>query len=906
MRSPRAARPIAVNRHPRTVTRPSRGQAPGRPTPPLNSALGTGDPEAAQLEEEVGPDGAPRPGGKKKADGKASDGKASDGKASEAAGAQGGAEAGAGPAKEGGPGAGDAAGQQQQGAQQGGGAGHKPGVQRKSSSESEGGAAVHQAAEQGISGASSQMPHLDAIQASFGDHDVSNVQAHTGSEAAAANQAIGSEAYATGDHVAFGGGGAPSLHTAAHEAAHVVQQRGGVQLKGGVGAVGDPYEQQADAVADRVVQGKSAVDILDQASGGGSPGVQRKAIQFAIKDDLREAMSGWGTDEDAIYNRLQRASTSELREVMADAALMGELRSDLNQSEMSRVLDLLQAPLAEKLRLAMSGWGTDEDYIHRTLEKATPAELLAVANDPVMMASLESELSGEDLRKVLDRLPVPLDRKLRFAVRGWGTDEEYIYSSIRSAPVDQVKAVARDAGMMGLLDGDLNESESAYARGLMARRIFLEGADAMLAFSLLTSADDKLRNARLLQYGSVVEQRALCDAVIMAGTSIDRMLEAFESYWNVDTSVAEGVSAWDVKTIKLVHAQCKLLPEQDVRSGGWTKLIRIAGTGASMSGAGDFKLGDKAEGVGTQPYGVGTELTAASAAGTNTLTVKDPAVFAVGATIALGPRPSPDVHSITAVSGQTYTLDTALARRWEASARVTPDDATAMRDVNWVGAAVRHEIAHAVDNVVGASAFYGLGGWWAGDDFDTWAGQMGSPWSTNDGSEINEDDRKAIKDAIVSAKGSAGGTAINASHPADHAINRYWNKGVPVILAANASISRGQAYWNDPEVVPHYGGKRFAVNLYYHKFQSYNEQVHTQRVRSYMIFSPAEFFAEVYTVYYEEAGKVPDTDLGRLVPVSSWRDWIKRNVHDRGHAPASSPSAGGAPTAGTKAGNPGV
>jgi hypothetical protein len=39
--------------------------------------------------------------------------------------------------------------------------------------------------------------------------------------------------YATGNHVAFKG--APNLHTAAHEAAHVVQQRGGVQLKGGVG-----------------------------------------------------------------------------------------------------------------------------------------------------------------------------------------------------------------------------------------------------------------------------------------------------------------------------------------------------------------------------------------------------------------------------------------------------------------------------------------------------------------------------------------------------------------------------------------------------------------------------------------------------------------------------------------------
>jgi hypothetical protein len=69
--------------------------------------------------------------------------------------------------------------------------------------------------------------------------------------------------------------GAPDLHTAAHEAAHVVQQQAGVQLKGGVGAVGDSYELHADAVADAVVQGKSAEGLLDQmapshATGGAS------------------------------------------------------------------------------------------------------------------------------------------------------------------------------------------------------------------------------------------------------------------------------------------------------------------------------------------------------------------------------------------------------------------------------------------------------------------------------------------------------------------------------------------------------------------------------------------------------------------------------------------------------------
>ena len=138
---------------------------------------------------------------------------------------------------------------------------------------------VHAAAEAGVSGPASPLPHGDRIQQSFGKHDVSHIQAHMGGEADAATQAMGAEAYATGNEVAFGGG-EPGLHTAAHEAAHVVQQRAGVQMAGGVGKEGDAHEKHADAVADRVVAGKSAEDLLDGATKGGTPGaaVQKQAL----------------------------------------------------------------------------------------------------------------------------------------------------------------------------------------------------------------------------------------------------------------------------------------------------------------------------------------------------------------------------------------------------------------------------------------------------------------------------------------------------------------------------------------------------------------------------------------------------------------------------------------------------
>ena len=129
---------------------------------------------------------------------------------------------------------------------------------------------AHSIAKSGVSGASDPLPFGDRIQASFGRHDVSGVRTRTGGRAGNAARALGANAYARSSDIGFRS--APDLHLAAHEAAHTVQQRRGVKLKGGVGQPGDPYEQQADAVADAVVAGGSAEALLDQDPGGGGAG----------------------------------------------------------------------------------------------------------------------------------------------------------------------------------------------------------------------------------------------------------------------------------------------------------------------------------------------------------------------------------------------------------------------------------------------------------------------------------------------------------------------------------------------------------------------------------------------------------------------------------------------------------
>jgi hypothetical protein len=139
-------------------------------------------------------------------------------------------------------------------------------------------AALQQAAEAGTRGAGSPLPYRDAIAAAFGKHSIAEVRAHRDAAAAAAAGFMNAPAYAFGDRIGFVGD--PTLRTAAHEAAHVVQQRSGLRLDRHVGRPGDIHERNADAVADRVVSGGSAEALLNSyapaKAGAAVPQLQRQ------------------------------------------------------------------------------------------------------------------------------------------------------------------------------------------------------------------------------------------------------------------------------------------------------------------------------------------------------------------------------------------------------------------------------------------------------------------------------------------------------------------------------------------------------------------------------------------------------------------------------------------------------
>ena len=165
---------------------------------------------------------------------------------------------------------------------------------------------VQDAANAGTIGPGAALPHREQIQKSFGRFDVSQIESHTDEPAKQAALSLGAEAFASGSHVAFGE--APSLHTAAHEAAHVLQQRAGVSLKGGVGEEGDAHERHADAVADKVVRGESAESLLAQATGGATSVSKKEgvAVQLLRSKATHDAVDIGGLPLVRVFDLLRR------------------------------------------------------------------------------------------------------------------------------------------------------------------------------------------------------------------------------------------------------------------------------------------------------------------------------------------------------------------------------------------------------------------------------------------------------------------------------------------------------------------------------------------------------------------------------------------------------------------------
>ncbi len=130
-------------------------------------------------------------------------------------------------------------------------------LQRKGGAEGARAGASQEIAAAGFSGPAMSLPYRSEMESGFGV-SFSGVSAYGGGAAAEANAALGSQAYAVGQQIAFADS-SPAPEVVAHELAHTIQQgdAGPVQTWS-EGSPGDAYEQEADAAAATVLSGGTA------------------------------------------------------------------------------------------------------------------------------------------------------------------------------------------------------------------------------------------------------------------------------------------------------------------------------------------------------------------------------------------------------------------------------------------------------------------------------------------------------------------------------------------------------------------------------------------------------------------------------------------------------------------------
>lgn len=248
------------------------------------------------------------------------------------------------------------------------------------------GSDVHSVADAGLGGSGERLPHFDAVQAAFSPHDLSGVKAHRDGAAKQAASSMGAAAYAKGEHVAFGGD--PDVATVAHEAAHVVQQRQGVSLAGGVGRPGDSYERNADAVAERVVSGHAAADLLGSTGGAAGTAVQAKKgapKKSALVDRIRKEANQWyvARSHKQIFGDLAKCNAAERAQIGKDTKLMKRFVSVFSITEMVKLLTALKlAPVDNANWLQKTGKASKV--------KGDDIRALAYGNAKQLLALVES------------------------------------------------------------------------------------------------------------------------------------------------------------------------------------------------------------------------------------------------------------------------------------------------------------------------------------------------------------------------------------------------------------------------------------------------------------------------------------------------------------------------------------
>ncbi|HEY6141020.1 MAG TPA: DUF4157 domain-containing protein [Thermoanaerobaculia bacterium] len=315
----------------------------------------------------------------------------------------------------------------------------------------------------------------------------------------------GAVALTSGADIYFSAG-AYQPHTAAgrnllsHELAHVWQQhRPDGPPAGHDSTPGDHYEREADHIA--------ASGFFPDGGDFRAPveGTrQRRTAAEQVASEIRSAVEGLGTDEEAIFNALTGRTSAEIKDIenayltlSGGETLEARLRDELSGDDLSRALSLLRGESAEteaarRIWDAVRGLGTDEEAIYSAVAGRTAEQWLAIqtayqtmAGEP-LIPRLQDELTADEWKHVQSLLPgaeggavTGEDRatvaanQIQIAVSGPGTDESAIYATLTGRSETELREIERryklltGEEMVARLRDELSDSEFEQVQSLL-------------------------------------------------------------------------------------------------------------------------------------------------------------------------------------------------------------------------------------------------------------------------------------------------------------------------------------------------------------------------------------------------------------------------------------------------------
>lgn len=230
------------------------------------------------------------------------------------------------------------------------------------------------------------------------DADFSNVKIHTGNDAVQMSNELNAQAFTVGSDIYFNSNrynpsSNAGKHLLAHELTHTIQQEGNIGRK-----------------------------------------IQKRDMAFnpsVVAVQLRNAMEGLGTDEEAIYAAMagrtaeQAAAIATAYLTLTGRQLQADLEDELTTGELLRLAQYGQVmgdtaenratAVAMQLRDAMKGWGTDENAIYVALQGRGQAELALITTayqtltSRNLMDDLRDELTDDEMnmaRSTMGMAPV--------------------------------------------------------------------------------------------------------------------------------------------------------------------------------------------------------------------------------------------------------------------------------------------------------------------------------------------------------------------------------------------------------------------------------------------------------------------------------------------------------------------